>query len=207
MTSNASRVYVPKHFSVDDRNELLAFIGREPFGIIVSTVEGKPFATHVPIVIMEEGAELTLGLHVAKANPQWREIDGQNVLAIFQGPHAMISASWYVEPEQNVPTWNYGAVHCSGVARLTGPNGTRRILQRLVAQMEPAWRIENADAAAIERMEKAIVGIEVAVAQIVGSYKYSENRSDEDRERVIAALSASSREMDREVAQRMRELA
>lgn len=207
MASNASRVYVPKHFSVEDRSELLAFIRREPFGIIVSSVDGKPFATHVPIVIIEDGAALTLGLHVARANPQWRTLEGQQVLAIFQGAHAMISASWYVEPELNVPTWNYGAVHCSGTARLTDATGTRRILERLVGQMEPQWRIENADAASIERMERAIVGIEIAVTHIEGSYKYSENRSDEDRERVIAALAGSSREMDREVAQRMREMA
>lgn len=207
MTSNASRVYVPKHFSVEDRSELLAFIRREPFGIVVSNVDGKPFATHVPIVIMQEGGALTLGLHVAKANPQWRTLEGQQVLAIFQGAHAMISASWYVEPELNVPTWNYGAVHCSGTAHLTDAAGTRRILERLVAQLEPEWRIEKANARSIEGMERAIVGIEVAVTQIEGSYKYSENRSDEDRERVIAALNASPREMDREVAQRMREMA
>jgi transcriptional regulator len=200
-------VYVPKHFSVDDRNELLAFVRREPFGIFISSVDGKPFATHAPIVIMDEGEPLRLGLHVARANPQWRTLDGQDVLAIFQGAHAMISASWYVEPHQNVPTWNYGAVHCSGVARLTDSAGTRRILERLVAQMEPVWRIEEADAQYIERMERAIVGIEVSVTQIVGSYKYSENRSDEDRERVIAALAGSSREMDREVSERMREMA
>ncbi len=200
-------MYVPKHFSVEDRGELLAFIRREPFGILVSTLEGKPFATHAPFVAREQSGAVTLGVHVAKANPQWRTLHGQQVLAIFHGAHAMISAGWYVDPTQNVPTWNYGAVHCSGVANVVGAAATRRILERLVEQMEPSWRIEHADAGYIERMEHAIVGIEIAVANIEGSYKYSENRSPEDRDRVIAALAASPRAMDREVAQRMREMA
>lgn len=199
-------MYVPKHFSVEDRGELLAFIRREPFGVLVSTVDGKPFATHVPIIASDDGERLTLGLRVAKANPQWRTLDGQQVLAIFQGPHAMISASWYVQPEDNVPTWNYSAVHCGGIATVLDAAGTRRVLERLVEQMEPTWRIENADAGYIERMERAIAGIEIAVTDIVGSYKYSESRSPEDRDRVIAALEASSRPMDREGAVLVRKL-
>lgn len=199
-------MYVPKPYAVDDPQELLNFIRRQPFGIVVSQVDGKPFATHVPFALEEsDDGALRLLLHVARANPQWQSIDGQAVLAIFHGPHAMVSASWYVQPDHNVPTWNYGAVHCSGIARVVDDAGTRRILEALVQHLEPTWRIESVEPVHIERMQRAIVGIEIAVTAIEGSYKYSENRSPEDRERVIDALAASHRAMDREVADIMRE--
>jgi transcriptional regulator len=199
-------MYVPKHFAVEDRAEVVAFIRREPFGILVSTLDGKPFATHVPFIVREDGSSLTLALHIAKANPQWRAIEGQAVLAIFQGPHAMVSAGWYADPVHTVPTWNYSAAHCSGTARLTDASGTRRIIETLVAQFEPAWRIEHAEAEYIARMERAIVGIEIGVTEIGGKFKYSQNRTPEDRERVIEALARSGRAMDREVAEAMRDL-
>jgi transcriptional regulator len=196
-------MYVPRHFAVEDRRELLRFMERHPFAILVSTTDRGPVATHVPIVVSRH-EPLTLALHIARANPQWKGLEGQTVLAIFQGAHAMISASWYVEPRQNVPTWNYSAVHCTGTARVSDDAGTRRIVAQVVDRMEPAWRIEDADAGYIARMEGAIVGIQIDVAQITGSYKYSENRSAEDRKRVIQALEASSNAMDREVAEIMR---
>ncbi len=118
----------------------------------------------------------------------------------------MVSAAWYADPEHTVPTWNYSAVHCSGTARLTDAAGTRRIIETLVAQFEPAWRIEQAEPDYIEHMERAIVGIEIAVTQIDGKFKYSQNRTPEDRERVVNALANSSRPMDRQVADEMRAL-
>jgi transcriptional regulator len=196
-------MYVPKHFAVHDRAALLDFMRREPFGILVSTHGSKPFATHVPFVTRESGDSLTLALHIAKANPQWRELEGQDVLAIFQGPHAMVSAGWYADAQHSVPTWNYSAVHCSGTARVADAAGTRRIIEELVSAHERAWRIEHAEADYIAHMEHAIVGIEIAVTRIDGKFKYSQNRTPEDRGRVIAALEQSSRPMDREVAAEM----
>jgi transcriptional regulator len=196
-------MYVPRPYAVQDRQELLRFVGGHPFGILVSNQNQAPVATHAPIVVSRT-EPLTLSLHIARANPQWRDLQGQTVLAIFQGAHAMISASWYAEPGENVPTWNYGAVHCTGTARLTDSAGTRRILERIVERLEPSWRIENANSEYIARMEKAIVGIEIDVMEITGSYKYSENRSAEDRQRVIEALESSPRAMDREVGEIMR---
>ncbi len=198
-------MYVPRDFAIVDRAALLAFIEREPFGILVSTVEGKPFATHAPFVVLQSGESLKLGLHVAKANPQWRELEAQNVLAIFSGPHAMISAGWYADPAHSVPTWDYAAVHCSGVARVTNAAGTRRIVERVVARFEESWRIESADPEYIRRLERAIAGIEIAVTHIDASFKFSQNRTEEDRRRVAESLAASARPMDREVARNIRE--
>jgi transcriptional regulator len=196
-------MYVPKHFAVEERSALLSFIKREPFGILISNVDGKPFATHAPFVILEDSESLKLGVHVAKANPQWRTIDGQNVLAVFHGMHGMISAGWYGDPERSVPTWNYSAVHCSGRGRIGDAATTRRIVEKIVDTFESSWRIENADPDYIDRMFNAIVGIEIALDSIDGAFKRSQNRTVEDRLRVIKALSASNRSMDRELADEM----
>lgn len=197
-------MYVPKPFAVQDYSELVAFIEREPFGILVSDVDGKPFATHAPFIVSGEGSSLTLQLHVAKANPQWQSLQGQDVLAIFHGAHAFVSAAWYPQPQSNVPTWNYGAVHCIGRARLTDDAGTVQILRKLVERFEPSWRMDTADAEYIERLRHAIVGIEVAVESTEGAFKYLQNHSPEDRAAVIAQLENSPRPMDREVAEEMR---
>lgn len=197
-------MYIPKHFAIEERAQILDVIEREPFGILVSSVEGKPFATHVPFIVLQDGPELTLGLHVAKANPHWKSLEGQNVLAIFHGPHAFVSAGWYANPQQTVPTWNYTAVHCTGRARLTDEQQIARILERLVRRFEPSWRVETADPQYIAHLSEAIVGIELSVDVIEGKFKDSPSSAPEDRKRVIAALDASSRPMDRQVARAMR---
>lgn len=190
-------VYTPKHFAIEDRDELLAFVRREPFGVLVSAAEGRPRATHVPFVVLDAETPV-FGAHVARANDQWRCLDGAQVLAIFQGPHGMVSASWYTDPTHSVPTWNYAAVHCAGRARTTSAERTREILEAMVSAFERGWTIGDADPAYIERMERGIVGIEIEVTSMAGVYKYSQNRTAEDRERVIAELG------DSEIAREMR---
>lgn len=198
-------MYVPKHFAVSDRDALVAFMQREPFGIIVSVDSGIPVATHAPIVVLQREPQLVLGLHVAKANPQWRTIDAAQALVIFHGPHALVSASWYAQPQHDVPTWDYSAVHCSGTAHIANAGETREILERTASQLDPAWRIEDADAENIARMQQAIVGIRIVVDRIDGAAKYSQNRTPDDRRRVIEALNRSTRAMDKEVASIMEE--
>ena len=200
-------MYVPKHFAVEDRERILQFIRDEPFGVLVSSVDGKPFATHVPFVVLEAGPQLVLGSHIARANPQWKEIAGTDVLAIFQGAHAHISAAWYERPNETVPTWNYSAVHCSGRATLAEPEVTRAILEHLVSEHEGAagWSMEDADPAYIERMQQAIVGIAIPVEQIDAQFKYSQNRTAKDRERVLQQLAGSPRQAAQELAKDMAE--
>src|SRR3954454_23818004 len=107
-------MYVPPHFAENDLSKLHDFIEAYSFGLLVSQVDGLPFATHLPFLLdRTAGAHGTLVGHMARANPQWREAGGQTALAVFSGPHAYISPSWY-EAEQVVPTWNYAAVHAYG---------------------------------------------------------------------------------------------
>ena len=197
-------MYAPKHFAIEDRDELVAFVRREPFGILISNAAGGLIATHVPFVVLDEADPLVLGLHVARANPHWKALEGQDVLAIFQGAHAMVSASWYAAPQLSVPTWNYSAVHCAGSARILDAQGTRELLERMVSQFEPSWRIEDADESYVTRMQQSIVGIRIRVTRIEGVRKLSQNRTPEDRSNVISQLESSTRAMDRDLAREMR---
>jgi transcriptional regulator len=197
-------MYAPKHFAVEDRAELISFVRREPFGILVSNDAGGFNASHVPFVVLDEPDPCVLGLHAARANPHWKALDGQHVLAIFQGAHAMISASWYAAPQLSVPTWNYSAVHCAGSAHIVDAQCSREILERMVSQFEPSWRIEDADESYVARMQQGIVGIRIDVTRIEGVRKHSQNRTPEDRLRVISQLESSARAMDRDLAREMR---
>src|SRR5438477_3101686 len=107
-------MYVPPHFAESDPAALHAFVERHSFGLLVSQVGGVPFATHLPLLLdRAAGPHGTLVGHVARANPHWRHLAGQTTLAVFAGPHAYISPSWY-QAENMVPTWNYTAVHATG---------------------------------------------------------------------------------------------
>lgn len=194
-------MYVPKHFAVTDRAELARFIEAHAFGILISVANGEPIATHVPFVILSHGEHLTLGLHVARANPHWQMLEGADVLAIFQGPHAFVSASWYEQPKLSVPTWDYSAVHCRGRASIAGDETTERILRALVAQHEgeSGWSMDDAEPQYLERMKRGIVGIELAVASIEGAYKLSQNRSAAERARVAAELCGSEPQLAAEI--------
>jgi len=88
-------MYVPRHNRLDDRDQLLAFIRRYSFGTLVTMLDGAPFATHLPFMVDVESGEFVLKAHLARANPQWKSFGNGDALAIFTGPHAYVSASWY----------------------------------------------------------------------------------------------------------------
>ena len=136
-------------------------------------------------------------------------IDGGEVLAIFPGPHAYISPSWY-EAGPAVPTWNYASVHAYGTARaIRDPEWLRDMLDRLSARHEAReaapWRMRDLPQAYLESMLRGIVGIEIAVSRLEGKFKLSQNRPAADRPRIIAALERRDDETSREVAGLMRE--
>lgn len=184
-------MYVPSHFAMSGPPEMLQFIRTHSFGVLVSVIDGAPAGSHVPFTVIAE-TPLRLGLHVARSNPQWQTIDGASVTAIFQGPHAFVSASWYDDPARSVPTWDYAAVHCTGRARLTGPDGTDAILAALTAGFEGgAWSMEAARPEYVDALKKAIVGIEIDVQSMSGAKKFSQNRSRTEIERIISEFERS----------------
>ena len=186
-----NNVYIPEHFRVDDHSDAIAFMRANPFAILVSSTADGPFATHLPVVIQEEGDQLMIRGHVAKANPHWRYLE-QNpaCLTIFHGPHAYISASNYTTRE-NVPTWNYGAVHVYGNARtFASPEDLQGMLHELIGTFEPAFAEQWGSLSETyrQRMLSHIVGFEIAVTKIEAKFKLSQNRTREEQANVIDSL-------------------
>lgn len=196
------RMYVPRHFALDDRQALVAFMRAHPFGMLISIADGAPAATHLPFVVLNAHGDIQLGTHMARANPNWRSLEAANVLVTFQGPHGYISPRWYTDPQRNVPTWNYAAVHCAGIARVADERQTAKIIECTACLMEgeDGWSVTRADAAYIDRLKAAIVGIEITVGMMTGVQKFSQNHSEADRVRVTQALRASTRPADWELA-------
>ncbi len=106
-------MYIPKLFKVSDTNEIWDFVQKNSFGTIVTTEKGKPIATHLPLGLNKMDEDYYISGHLAIGNPQWKTFEScEDVLVMFQGPHSYISSSWY--SHENVPTWNYQAIHIYG---------------------------------------------------------------------------------------------
>src|SRR6266480_1405054 len=135
--ARSTPMYIPAAFAEHDLNRLHDFIEQNSFGLLVSQVDGLPFASHLPFLLdRTAGPHGTLVGHMARANPHWRELAGQTALAVFSGPHAYVSPTWY-EAENVVPTWNYVAVHASGRAAVVeDPSALLDIVQRSAAVYE-----------------------------------------------------------------------
>ena len=201
-------MYIPAHFQLEDSAEALALIRDYPFATIVSVVAGAPMISYLPCVLLDEGPELLIGAHFARANEHWKHVEPAGGTLLFHGPHGYISPRWYADPPMNVPTWNYAVVHATAQARIVGAAQTREILERLVVQNETGiagdrWSIEGADPKYIETQFKGIVGVHFSVTALEAKYKLSQNREDEDRAGAIAGLRATGRAGDRELAMLM----
>jgi transcriptional regulator len=180
-------MYLPKHFEVADDVVKLAFIEANNFGQLISQLNGRLFSTHIPFLLNKEKTSL-LG-HLARQNPQHKQIVGQEVLITFQGAHDYISPSWFKTP--GVPTWNYQAVHVYGTCKLIDEaEGIAEIVDALTekheARFENQWQPEYKAA-----MLKAIIGIEISIDEIQGKYKLSQNRSEQDQQQIVDGLEAS----------------
>ena len=184
-------MYIPEHFRVHNHADTIAFMRANPFAILVSSTDDGPFATHLPIFVSESPEHVILRGHVAKANPHWRYLEKSAAcLTIFHGPHAYVSASNYTTRE-NVPTWNYGAVHVYGNARVfASPEDLQGVLHQLIGTFEPAYaeQWDSLDDKYRERMLSHIVGFEITVTKIEAKFKLSQNRSKEEQANVIASL-------------------
>jgi transcriptional regulator len=201
-------VYIPEHFVVRHHADAIAFMRANPFAVLVSTTSEGPFATHLPLVIRQTEEHVILRGHVAKANPHWRYLEQQpHCLTIFHGPHAYVSPANYTTHE-NVPTWNYGAVHLYGNARiLSAPDELLGVLHELIPLFEPAYAEQWAGLAPAyrERMLSHIVGFEISVTKIQAKFKLSQNRTREEQANVMASLDTSDDTTISGVAQLMRE--
>ncbi|PAV30876.1 protease [Virgibacillus profundi] len=182
-------MYIPKHFKVTDFDEIREFIQKYSFGTIVSTEQGKPIATHLPLELHKQGDDYYITGHFAYANPQWKTFEADNVLVMFQGPHAYISSSWY--KSENVPTWNYQSVHIYGTASIMSEQELQEDLKILLQKYEqhrknPAlW--ENLSSQTKKQI-KGIVGFKIKIQEVQAAYKLSQNRNEEDYQNIIDKL-------------------
>jgi transcriptional regulator len=203
-------MYIPAANRVEEKETLHDLIRQYSFGTLVTSHEGAPFATHLPFLLdADSGPHGTLRAHLARANPQWQQFrEGQEALAIFQGPHAYISPAWY-ETHPSVPTWNYAVVHAYGVPRLLDDAELYRTLQDTVAQYESPreapWEFASLTDEYVQKMMRGIVGVEIPIARLEGKYKLSQNRPQSEQERVIAALIETADPLGVETAAWMRQ--
>jgi transcriptional regulator len=186
-------LYVPPLFRADDRDAVCDLVEKNAFGTLVSSGPSGLHVSHIPFVLEREGDAIRLLGHVARANPQWEALESaQHVVAIFQGPHAYVSPSWYAN-HPSVPTWNYAVAHAHGSARLMDEAELHDLLMRLSAIYEAGnpkpWRMSELPADYVGTMLKSIVGFAIDVDRLEGKFKLSQNRPAEIP-RVIAALEA-----------------
>lgn len=203
-------MYAPKFNQVTERTLLLEAMQSYSFAILVGPGDnrtGALTATHLPLVVKDEGEHGVLLGHFAKANPHWAALADHEALVIFSGPHGYVSPSLYTEP-LSVPTWNYVAVHAYGTLQLIDDDaGKDALLKELIHVHEPAfadrWR---AMPEGFQRtMLAGIVGFRIAITRIEGKFKISQNRNAADRENVRAAHAAGTHDQQ-ELARWMQRL-
>lgn len=195
-------MHVPDHLRMADTAEAQAFIDAHSFGLLMTP---DLEATHLPLVLRPEEGELgTLYGHVARASPHWQALDGAETLAVFQGPHAYVSPSWYAGTPA-VPTWNYVAVHARGRIRLLDATQTRTAVRALVAVHEPELLDdrERLPEAFERRLLEAVVGFRLEITALQGKHKLGQHRSRADQRGVHAALAASRDPEARRLAEYM----
>ena len=183
-------MYIPHHYKNENLEEIKEFIRQNSFGILVNQLDGIPWATHIPMELETnaDGKDVLVG-HIAKANPQWKSFrDQATVLCIFNGPHAYISSSWYKEEE--VPTWNYIAVHVYGTLSTLTEAATMEALHRLVDKYEK----QSKNPVSLQRMSpktlrqvKGVVGFQIEISSIQAAYKLSQTRR-EDHPKILTEL-------------------
>jgi len=203
-------VYLPPAFTETRTETLIEHIERYEFGTLVSHGKEGLIASQIPFLVERRDGRLYLQGHLARANPQLADLDGEGeALAIFEGPHAYISPSWY-QTGPAVPTWNYATVHAYGTARtIAGPDWLRDLVRRLTERHEarepaPPWRMDDLPEAYVAAMLNGIIGIELAVSRLEGKFKLSQNRPAADRPRIIAALERRDDADSQAVARLMR---
>ena len=198
-------MYIPKHFKEEDRNKLVQFMRVYNFAALVNKTKKRYWATHLPFLVFEEGEDIILKSHMAKANPQWVNFGKEEVLVIFQEPHSYISPKLY-DHDVNVPTWNYIAVHAYGIPEVLPSKIDRiKLLEETFEVFEKEYKSQWAILPEDYRnnLLDNITAFKIPVRKLEGKYKLSQNRSENERKKIIEKLTQSTEKTRIDVAKNM----
>jgi len=201
-------MYVPKINEMTDLHESTDFMKRFSFATIVSVQNNLPVATHLPFMVTSEDNEIKLYSHFAKANPQWKNIEANEVLVIFSEPNAYISPTNY-DQFLSVPTWNYIAVHVYGKAKIiTDENEVISVLENIIDHYESSYKSQwnQLPRAFKAEMIKDLVAFEIKISDVQAKKKLSQNKTKQEQEKIINALSKSANSNEKLIAEYMRKM-
>lgn len=198
-------MYIPKYFQMTDQVQIREVIEEYSFATLISQYMGSPYATHLPLYVDAEMKNI-YG-HFARANPQWKDIEQQTVLVIFQGPHCYISPTWY-ETKHAVPTWNYVTVHVTGKLEIiTDEQLIEENLIKLVDKYEGLssnYAMKEVDDDYLAGLNKGIQSFKVNIQTIEAKAKLSQNHPQERQKSVIQKLEERDERFDRDIATLMK---
>lgn len=200
-------MYIPDIYVNENQSEILRFIEENSFAILVNQSNGKINATHIPLFIEEStNNKLVLSGHISKLNPQSENFaENGNVLAIFSGAHSYISSSWYDHEE--VPTWNYIAVHVEGKIEILNQELTLLHLENLVNKYEKNSENPISTKTLSEktmRQANGIVAFTIIVEKIDAVKKLSQNKNEVTKKSIISHLEKSDDEGAKRIANEMK---
>ncbi|MBS9464208.1 FMN-binding negative transcriptional regulator [Flagellimonas sp. 389] len=201
-------MYIPHYYKNENLEEIKDFLTHNSFGLLINQVDGKPWATHIPLELEkdEEGKDILVG-HIARGNPQGKSfIDSAEVLCVFNGPHAYVSSSWYKDEE--VPTWNYIAVHIYGKLTILSEEATMESLHKLVDKYEKASKkpisLKDMSPKTL-RQVKGVIGFRIEISDIQAAYKLSQTR-EEDHPKITSELMEREDMGSKAIAEKIREV-
>lgn len=200
-------MFVPSYFKNSNIDEVKDFVRQHSFGILVSHTGEKLWGTHIPLELTNDGK--FLHGHISKGNPQWKNFrKDDEVMAIFSGPHTYVSSSWY--DHENVPTWNYIAVHVYGKVRLIEGDELYQSLKSLLDRYEKdsvhPVTMESMTPEYVKKSLLGLVGFEITITNIEAAYKLSQNRDAKNHRNIINELEKRPDHESRLVASEMKKV-
>ena len=202
-------MYIPNYYKNENLEEVKNFLIGNSFGILINQTNGKLTGTHIPMELDKDknGDDVLVG-HISKANPQWENFnENEEILAIFNGPHAYVSSSWY--EKENVPTWNYIAVHIYGKIKIIKGEELLDSLKKLVDKYER----NSENPVSVEKMSSrtlkqinGIIGFSIKINEIQAAYKLSQNRNESDYHNIVDKLENTGDPISNNVAEEMKKI-
>lgn len=200
-------MYMPKHFKGESESGAIAFMLRYNFATLVCNGHQIPQATHLPFVVEQSETSILLTSHLAKANPQWKQFANQEALVIFAEPHAYISPTHY-DKKQNVPTWNYVAVHAIGSVKIIDEKAALiELMEKSIEHFEARYKTQwhQLSDRYKSNLLAEVVGLEILVTDLEFKEKLSQNKRQTEQQKIIQSLTESDLSTENAIGNYMRD--